>query len=126
MKQNIKRSIIIAAGWICLVIGSIGVFIPLLPTTPFLLISAACFSSTSEKFYNMLINNKYFGSYIYNYRNNGGVPVKIKIRAILFLWMGLIISMLIVGRPVVFAILGIIGIAVTIHISLLKEGSNKG
>ena len=117
----LKRIILLILGWLTLIIGGIGIIIPVLPTTPFLIISAFCFSGSSERLYNMLLENKYFGSYISNYRNNTGVPAKAKKRAIIFLWIGLIISILITRKPLVAIILAIIGSCVTIHIRSLKE-----
>lgn len=68
----------------------------------------------------MLLKNKYFGSYIENYRYKTGVPYHVKIRAITFLWVGLIASMIIISKALVIGILVIVGISVTLHILLLR------
>ena len=60
-------------------LGIIGIFLPLLPTTPFLLLAAACYARSSKRFYNWLLNNKWFGNYIKNYRERKGIPLQIKI-----------------------------------------------
>ena len=89
-KQNGKTSnqllkwILITAGTIFIGIGIIGIFIPILPTTPFLLLAAACYARSSTRFYDWLINNKLIGAYIKNYREGRGIPLKIKVFTIFF------------------------------------------
>ena len=79
MRDSIKKGILVASGTFFLVLGIIGIFIPLLPTTPFLLLAAACYIRGSKKFYYWLIKNKWFGKYIKNYQEGRGVPLKVKI-----------------------------------------------
>lgn len=119
--MTIKKIILIVLGMVFVTLGGVGIFLPVLPTTPFLLLSAACFSTSSPRLSEMLINNKYFGSYIENYRYKTGVPRKTKIRAIIFLWIGLLISMILVKKLLVTGILLVIGTIVTIHLSTLKN-----
>ena len=69
------RFLLIIAGTIFLVFGIIGIFLPILPTTPFLLLAAACYARSSKRFYNWLMNNKWFGNYIKNYNEGRGVPL---------------------------------------------------
>ncbi len=107
-------------GFISLSLGTVGIFLPVLPTTPFLLLAAGCFSAGSPKMEAMLMKNRYFGSYIENYRYKTGVPRKAKTHAVLFLWGGLVISMILIKTLVMTGILIIIGIGVTIHINRLK------
>lgn len=59
-----KRISLIVAGWVCVVLGATGILLPLLPTTPFLILAAACFSRSSERFYNWLLRNRWFGPLI--------------------------------------------------------------
>jgi len=108
---------LIIAGTSFLVLGIIGIFLPLLPTTPFLLLAAACYARSSKRFYNWLLNNKWFGNYIKNYREEKGIPLRIKILTISFLWMVIICSTIFVvnillGRIVLI----LIAIGVTIHV----------
>ena len=72
-------------------------FVPLLPTIPFLLLAAACYARSSERFYHWLLNNRWFGSYIRNYREGKGVPLKVKIFTIALLWI-------VIGCSVAFAV----------------------
>ena len=118
--MNIKNILLLVIGFLSLSLGAIGIFLPVLPTTPFILLSAGCFSISSPKLANRLMENKYFGSYIKNYRFHTGVPKEAKRKAILFLWAGLIISMLLLKSLVMSAILILIGILVIIHIYKLK------
>jgi len=96
MKDAIKSKILIFFGSFFLIIGIIGIFIPILPTTPFLLLSAACYARGSEKFYNWLINNKWLGEYIKNYQKGRGIPLNIKILAISLLWITIVFSTIVV------------------------------
>ena len=121
-KQNkIVKWILIASGTIFLVIGIIGIFLPILPTTPFLLLAAACYARSSEKFYIWLIKNKVFGSYIKNYREEKGIPLKVKIIAIIFLWITIMVStLLFIDVFWIRILLILIAVGVTIHILTIK------
>lgn len=119
-----KNILLIICGIIALGIGMVGVVVPVLPTTPFVLVSAACFGGSSKRLYNKLVSTKYFGDFILNYKNKTGIDKKVKIKAIMFLWTSLIISALIFRTPLVIGILLIVGIVVTAHILLIKT-SNK-
>ena len=92
MENNIKinrnpvfRLVLIITGWLFVALGFIGVFLPVMPTTIFLIIAAACFARSSEKFYNWLLSNKYFGKFIRDYREKKGMPLRAKIIAITML-----------------------------------------
>jgi len=73
------------AGTVFLIIGSVGIILPLLPTTPFLLLAAVCYARSSERWYRWLLYNRWFGSYIRNWHEGRGIPMKTKILSILFL-----------------------------------------
>lgn len=128
LKMNIhiiKKYLLIAMGTISLVLGTIGIFIPVLPTTPFLLLSSFCYLRSSERLYNWLINHKVFGSYIYCYMTYKAVPRNTRTGAICFLWSGLIISMLLVQSLHLRLFLTVVGIGVTIHLMSLKVLTNE-
>ncbi len=117
----VKRVILIVAGYLFVALGAIGIALPVLPTTPFLILAAICFSSSSPKAREWLENNRLFGEYIENYRTGAGVSRSKKIYAIIFLWVMLMISGYFMrNNMIVLIILLIVGIAVTAHISLLK------
>jgi len=117
-KQQVLKALLLTAGTICLVLGAIGIFVPLIPATPFLLISAACYMRSSERMYTWLINNRWCGTYIKNYREGKGIPLKTKIIAIAFLWAAILYSTIMVVNEVFIAqlVLFIIACAVSIHL----------
>ena len=121
MKDTVTKGILVISGTFFLVLGIIGIFIPLLPTTPFLLLTAACYIRGSKNFYNRLIKNRWLGSYIKNYQQGKGIPLTVKLISIIFLWMAIIFStIIIVSNILIQIILIIIAIGVTIHIITIK------
>ena len=115
------RAILISFGTFFLILGAVGIFIPILPTTPFLLLAAACYARSSEKFYLWLINNKWLGVYIKSYMEGKGIPLKIKIYAISLLWVTILLSaFFIITILWIKIILIIIAIIVTYHILSIK------
>ena len=116
-ENKLIRSIFFMAGTITLVIGAIGIFLPILPTTPFLLLSLACYLRSSEKMTHWMLNNKYFGKYIRNYKEGKGIPLKTKMFAIIVLWITIIFSaFFLIVIWIVQLLLIIIAISVTIHL----------
>jgi hypothetical protein len=81
------KIVLIACGTISVALGVLGVFLPLLPTTPFLLLAAACFARSSEKLYDRLLGNRWFGHYIRDYRDGKGIPPRRVAVAIALLWL---------------------------------------
>jgi uncharacterized membrane protein YbaN (DUF454 family) len=115
------RYILIIAGTIFLGFGIIGIFLPILPTTPFLLLAASCYARSSQRFYNYLMNNKWFGNYLKNYYEGRGVSLKLKLFTISFLWITILSSIyFVINNFWVEIILIIIAISVTIHIITIK------
>ena len=97
-KNRIVRALYMVGGSVSLALGIIGLFVPGLPTTPFVLLSAALYAKSSEKLYNWLLGNKFLGPRIKNYQRQKGVTLKGKYRIIaLMLTMVLISSFLIVN-----------------------------
>lgn len=126
MKDAILNKIFVGSGSFFLVLGIIGIFIPILPTTPFLLLATACYARGSKRFYNWLINNKWFGEYIKNYRERRGIPSSVKIISITFLWITIGFStIIIVSNFLIQIILISIAIAVTIHILTIKTKKKR-
>ena len=134
MKINGKRKITSnLSRWILIIIGSfftglgiLGIFLPLLPTTPFLLLAAACYVRSSERFYNWLMNNKWLGNYIKNYLEGKGVSLKAKVFSISLLWITIGYSaVFIVNTFPIRIILILIAIGVTIHILSIRTFKAK-
>lgn len=121
MNHKFKNVLLVIIGCTSLFIGAIGIFVPVLPTTPLVILAAACFSSSSEKLYKVLIKSKYFGSYIDNYKNKTGVSKEAKRNALIFLWVTLTASMIINRDLKIVIILLVVGVGVTIHITKLKN-----
>jgi uncharacterized membrane protein YbaN (DUF454 family) len=122
MRTTAKRRLLIGAGTLSTGLGIIGIFIPILPTTPFLLLAAACYMRSSERFYQWLINNRIFGAYVRNYIEGRGMPVRIKIFTILLLWLAIGLSITFGVQNIIIRIVLIcIAIGVTAHISLIKK-----
>jgi uncharacterized membrane protein YbaN (DUF454 family) len=109
------------AGYASLVLGVIGIFVPLLPTTPLLLLAAACFLRSSDSLYRWLTQHRLFGSYILNYQKYRAVSKKTKFVALLVLWTSITISVLfIVPLLWVKVALVVVALGVTIHILRLR------
>ncbi|MCX7648486.1 MAG: YbaN family protein, partial [Elusimicrobiales bacterium] len=80
--KDIKKYFLVFLGSLFVVIGVIGIFLPLLPTTPFLLIASYCYLKSSQKHYDRLINSRYLGKYIKDYVEKKEIPIKVKISSI--------------------------------------------
>ena len=122
MRPTAKRKLLIGAGTLSTGLGIIGIFVPILPTTPFLLLAAACYMRSSERFYQWLTSNRIFGAYVRNYIEGRGIPVRAKVFTILLLWttIGLSIA-LAVQNTVVRIILLCAAIGVTVHVLLIRK-----
>ena len=115
--SGLARRLWIGLGTFFVVLGAIGIFLPVLPTTPFLLLAAACYARGSRRFYNWLLNNRWFGDYLRNFRENKGIPLKVKALAISFLWVTIGCSaVFIINILVVRITLVLVAIAVSIYI----------
>ena len=119
--RNWIKPLLVIFGTFFVGLGIIGIFVPVLPTTPFLLLAAACYARSSPRFYHWLLYNRWFGNYIRNYRQRKGIPLKVKVLIITLLWVT-------IGASVIFAvqalliriILILIAIGVSIHVLSLK------
>ena len=92
--MEMKRIIFFTLGTTFLCIGAVGVVTPILPTTPLVLAAFFCFTQSSEKAEKWISNNRYFGSYIENYKTKKGIPFDVKLKSIIFLWITLLISII--------------------------------
>ena len=90
--NSAKKVLLVAAGSLCIVLAVLGVFLPLLPTTPFLLLASACYVRSSERLHGWLMGNRLLGGYIRNFKERRGVPVRAKVATILLLWLPLLYS----------------------------------
>ena len=124
--QKVARALWLGVGLICVGLGAIGMVLPILPTTPFLLAAAACFCKSSTRMYNWLLNNKWFGEYIRNYREGRGLLMKTKITALTVLWVTICVSVvfflnrLLPPQLVLPMQLAMIAVAVGVSIYILR------
>jgi uncharacterized protein len=86
------RAVLLVAGSLCVALGLIGIFLPLLPTTPFLLLAAACYARASRRFYDWLLANRTFGPLIIEWRRHRSIPYRTKLTAIGLMSLTLTIS----------------------------------
>lgn len=115
-----KRTFFLVIGFVSLGLGILGMFLPVLPTTPFLLLASAMFLRSSEKWANWLLNHNIFGKPIRNYMENRAVDKRSKIAAMLLLWTTILISVWIVDKIWLKLMLTAIATAVSVHVLSLK------
>ncbi|MBQ8520901.1 MAG: YbaN family protein [Bacteroides sp.] len=84
------KILLILLGSLSLVLGIVGIFLPILPTTPFLLLSAALFFRNSPRLYDWLLHQKYLGTYIRNFREHRAIPLRAKIVSVSLVWITLL------------------------------------
>ena len=121
-----KKRLLFIAGTLFTALGIIGIFVPILPTTPFLLLAAACYIRSSQRFYDWLLNNRFFGAYVKNYMQGKGMPLRVKIFTVVLLWLTISLSMwLATQNSAVRIILALVAIGVTTHITLIKTVKGK-
>jgi len=120
LKKSRKTAYVIL-GSISLVLGTLGIFLPLLPTTPFYLLTAWLYMQSSEKLYNKVMSNKYFGTIVRNFQEDKSISLQTKIVTISMLWGTILLSaFLAVSAWWLRLLLFAIAIGVTIHILLFK------
>lgn len=117
MMGGTKRIVYVILGSLFLILGAIGIFIPLLPTTPFWLLTCWFYVRSSEALYNRAMNNRYFGSYIRNYMVDKAIPLRSKIISVSIMWLSAVLTSLFLIEYVwVKILLILISIGVTWHI----------
>jgi uncharacterized membrane protein YbaN (DUF454 family) len=118
---KLKRRFFIVVGTISIGIGVIGIIVPVLPTTPFLLLAAICYMRGSQRLYNALLCNRFIGSYVRNYLEGRGMSLKMKIWTLSLLWAAIACTaVLATDSLVVRIILLVVASGVTVHIALLR------
>ena len=117
-----KKKLLIVLSFVSLGFGILGMFIPILPTTPFLLLSATLFAKSSDYYYIWLLTHKYFGPYIKDFRENKSIPLRIKIFSISLLWLTILISIIFAAKGMLWLqiMLAAIAVGVSIHILSFK------
>ena len=117
MSKRLTRGILVIAGSVFTGLGLLGIFLPLLPTTPFLLLAVACFARSSKRHHSWLMDNKWFGSFIKDYHEKKGIKLRLKVISISLLWMSISYSVLfVIGNLFVSSIMVIIALGVTVFL----------
>ena len=114
-----QRWLLLICGWICVVLGVVGAFLPVMPTTPFLLLAAACFVRSSKRFYIWLVTHRWLGPLIRDYLDGSGIPLKAKVYAIGSMWIGAGISCWLV--PHLYARLFVLTSVSLVSLYILKQ-----
>lgn len=92
--MNVTKLLFILLGTLSLFVGLLGIIIPGLPATPFLLITAGLYAKSSQKLYNRLISNKIIGPHILEFRKSRGMTLKLKLISIFTMWIMTAISVI--------------------------------
>jgi hypothetical protein len=126
LTSSLKKGIYLFVGAISLAAGVIGIFLPVLPTTPFILLSAWCFFRSSSKIYEWVISNERFGPTIENYQQGRGITKSTKIKAVVMMWLTISASVYFyIKNMYLMAFLYIIAISVTVYLYKLPTLQSK-
>jgi uncharacterized protein len=119
--QKALRGLLVVAGTVSVALGVVGIFLPMLPTTPFLLLAAICYARSSPRLLHWLNHNRWFGAYIRRYREGLGIPLREKLFTIALLWLTIIVSVVyFVPLWWVKTLLVLIALSVTCYLLHLK------
>jgi uncharacterized protein len=119
-----RRPVLIVAGTLCVVIGGVALLVPILPTTPFLLVAAACYAKSSKRFYDWLLNSRLFGKLIRNYREKGGMTKRQKLISFAVFLPAVAGSLIFAGGPWakgVLILFSLVMIAYLLHIKTVAD-----
>jgi len=127
MTSRLVKALLVTLGTLSVGLGVLGIFLPLLPTTVFLLLAAACYARSSDRFYQWLINHRWLGRYIRNHYEGRGMSRRDKAVTLVGLWVG-------IGATAIWSVesLGVrllllgIALAVTMHVAKLKAFEETG
>lgn len=117
--NRLVRYLLLGIGLLSLILGVVGIFVPLLPTTPFLLLSAACFMRSSRRFHTWLVTHPHLGPWIRDYLDGEGIPLKGKVYAIGLMWTSILLSCYFV--PVLPARIFLLTSATLVTLYILKQ-----
>jgi hypothetical protein len=119
VKNDLLRWLLIGIGWVAIVAGVIGLFLPLVPTVPLLLLAAACFARSSERFHTWLVEHNHLGPLVRDYLNGTGIPHKAKWMAVGMVWVTVPTSALLFV-PVFWVKMVLLAIAAGVTIYLIR------
>ncbi len=116
----LKKRLLLIGGTLSLGLGIVGMLVPVLPTTPFLLLTAYCYLRSSERMHAWLMNHRLFGTYIHNYMEYRAISFRARIISLIGLWASLAVSFILVAVPAVRWVLVLVGVGVSVHLLMLK------
>ncbi len=118
---RVQKILFLTGGGICVLCALIGIFIPVLPTTPFLLLAVFFFARSSEKAHQWLLHNRWFGGYIRRYHEGRGIALRDKIITLTLLWLTILLTaILLVENNWVRLIMVVMAAGVTTHLVRTK------
>ena len=123
LKIELKRYLLITLGTVSLSLGVVGIFLPVLPTTPLLLATAYCYVRSSPSLYRWLTGHRVLGRYLRDYLERRTVPRRAKAVALGALWPSLHLSMLFIPLLGVRILVALVGLGVSIYLIRLPEGA---
>lgn len=115
MRQAVRAAWVVA-GFASLLLGVVGIFVPVLPTTPFLLLASACFLRGSARLHRWLLSHGRLGKYIRDFEEGRGIPARAKVVAIAMMWISIAFAVELVGHPVAAGAMLLVAGAVTIYL----------
>ena len=118
--NSAKKALLVVAGSLCIVLAVLGVFLPLLPTTPFLLLASACYVRSSERLHGWLMGNRLLGGYIRNFKERRGIPLRGRVVTVVLLWLPLLYSVYRLDIPWLELLLVLMGLIWSILIFRMK------
>jgi hypothetical protein len=121
-----KKALLVAAGSVSLALAVLGIFLPLLPTTPFLLLASACYVRSSERLHGWLMGNRLLGGYIRNFQERRGIPLRAKLMTVGLLWLPLLYSVYRLDIPWLEWLLVLMGLTWTVLIFRMKTARGGG
>ena len=119
LSTQAKHGLLIVTGFISLALGIAGVVLPLLPTTPFILLTATCFAKSSPRFHRWLLQHRSFGPLIKTFQSGARLPISTAYRVILFVWLSLGLSMLLLNN--LWATISLSSMAAIITVVMLQK-----
>ncbi len=124
--ERIAKALWSAAGTFFLVIGIIGIAVPVLPTTPFLLLAAACYLRGSKRMYDWMMTNRVFGKYLRDYHEGRGVSWRVKASATAFLWIVILTTAIFFTDKLwLRLVLVVVAVAVSAHIVMIRPKASN-
>jgi uncharacterized membrane protein YbaN (DUF454 family) len=115
-RNPLLNGLLVAAGSLCVGLGILGILLPVLPTTPFLLLAAACYVRSSRRLYDWLLAHKWTGQYIRNYCEGRGMPLRAKVFSIALLWITLAWSASFTPNKIAHIFLSLVAVGVPVLI----------